>query len=176
MIGLTFTAAQPRAWYARCAAITVGTDSSTWAATSRSVMPRSRSFTARRRRSLSTASGRYRASVLSLHVWHTPDEKVQTSYCRINSANLRGFSEASLVGPCGKFGNPQPIHKPGWQGTRAQDWPSPISASVTRSTWPLGCPRGSVADEPMLRCTPLERACHSLRCAPYLGSLAALCE
>ena len=46
--------------------ITVGTESSTSLATSRSVMPRSRSLTARRRRSLSTTSGRLRASVVSM--------------------------------------------------------------------------------------------------------------
>ena len=53
---------EPNAW------VTVGTDNSTCAATSRSVIPRSRSLTARRRRSLSTASGRCLASVLSMLV------------------------------------------------------------------------------------------------------------
>jgi len=36
------------------------------------------------------AIGRCRTSVLSMHVWHTPDEKVQTSYSRIS--NGRGFA------------------------------------------------------------------------------------
>ena len=46
-------------------------------------------------------------------------------------------------GPCGKFGNPQPVHGPGWQGARAQDRTLPIPASVTRSTWLVGRPGGS---------------------------------
>lgn len=66
---------------------------------------------------------------------HLPRDGPLPARCAL-SWHIRGalvvskFMGHGTSGPRGKVGNTQPSHKRRGQGARAQDWPSPIQASV----------------------------------------------